>query len=253
MNSEQYQLFTTLFVLNLAKQWASNSHTKDGDDNKENTHTQDKVNNNDQNLLFSGAQPEPPTPPRTPTTSGSAVGSAASSSSSNGDHNQRTPTIVPDRPPAITLTPTSKLMAEFRRFSQDQQNNVNHADLMERFSGAATSGDRVGGNASDTEEPMDYYSDRGSNPSFDLSRFNDDSNQSEASDQESDMGMTIDSQNSLDGRLSFPPTRKLMDNKNSPTPLVSNFLTWRTYILVCLKFKFHITHNLEQDPQKSAM
>lgn len=202
MNSEQFELFTTLFVLNLAKQLAVNSNTPTDKDSQV-----DKVNNNDLNL-FSGQQPEPPTPPRTPTT-------AASTSSSNGEQ-QRTPSsvtpkLVEERQPTITLTPTSKLMADFRRFSEDNRG------------GAETYGHSGGGggHGSDVEDHMDNFSDRGSNPSFDLSRFNDDSNNSEVSDQESDMGMTIDSQNSLDGRISLPPVRKLMDNKNSPTPLAS--------------------------------
>lgn len=194
MNSEQLELFTTLFVLNLAKQFAAANGTDSTD--KEQV---DKVNNNDLNLnLFPGQQPEPPTPPRTPTT--------AASTSSNGDQrtpNATTPRSGEERQPTITLTPTSKLMAEFRRYS-DEQNR-----------------DAAGGGVSDGEDAMDNYSDRGSNPSFDLSRFNDDSNNSEVSDQESEMGLTIDSQNSLDGRISLPPVRKLMDNKNSPTPLVS--------------------------------
>lgn len=204
MNSEQFELFTTLFVLNLAKQFAAANGTAPptldaaaavaAAADKEQV---DKVNNNDLNL-FAGQQAEPPTPPRTPTT-------AASTSSSNGDQrtpNATTPRLVEERHPAITLTPTSKLMAEFRRYSDEPHEGASGAN-------------------SDAEDGMDNYSDRGSNPSFDLSRFNDDSNNSEASDQESDMGLTIDSQNSLDGRISFPPVRKLMDNKNSPTPLVS--------------------------------
>lgn len=191
MNSEQFELFTTLFVLNLAQQIA----TTDAHTNKKDQ-TVDRVNNNNFLNLFSGHQLEPPTPPRTPNTTTTLA------STSNGEHHRTQPTTTTtikseERLPAITLTPTSKLMPEFRR-SFDVEPTV-----------------------SDPEDMRDNYSDRGSNPSFDLSRFNNDSDNSEASDQESEMGMTIDSQNSIESRLSFPPVRKLMDNKNSPTPLVS--------------------------------
>uniref|UniRef100_A0A336K409 CSON011287 protein n=1 Tax=Culicoides sonorensis TaxID=179676 RepID=A0A336K409_CULSO len=160
-----------------------------------------------QKLLLESTQLEPPTPPRTP---------IISASTSNGD--ARTPTknmLQTTAKPTITLTPTSKLLA-------DKQRQCSVSDT------------------SDTEEvyktkkqkqfPSDFenFSDRDSIKAYDFSRFNDDSNMSEDgnnSDQDSDMGLTIDSNNSFESRLSLPNTRKLMDNKSqTPLPFLSPLL-----------------------------
>lgn len=190
MNSEQFELFTTLFLLNLAKQQGLNVNPEE----KENV---DQVNNNFNTFSsISGTQQlEPPTPPRTPN---------ISASTSNGD--ARTPPKLINKP-TITLTPTSKLLAE-RNVSEEDDDADDTKNLMkQKFSDI---------------DNNDNFSDRGSNKAYDFSRFNDDSNMSDAgnnSDQDSDMGLTIDSNNSFESRLSLPNTRKLMDNK-SQTPLV---------------------------------
>lgn len=200
MNSDHLELFTTLFLLNLAKQQQTlNTGLIKPDENEKENVAQ--VNNNKILQFFSGNahQLEPPTPPRTP---------IISASTSNGD--ARTPVKIAATKPTITLKPTSKLLAEHHH----------------RVSGSVS-------DLSETEEKKqkfsdldDNFSDRESNKAYDFSRFNDDSNMSDAgnnSDQDSDMGLTIDSNNSFESRLSLPNTRKLMDNK-SQTPLVSKIL-----------------------------
>lgn len=204
MNSEQFELFTTLFLLNLAKQQRTlTTGLISADRDSEEKENVDQVNNNNNvNFLFSGTsttQLEPPTPPRTP---------IISASTSNGDvtrtpiHHAHTSKIKP----TITLTPTSKLLA-------DKHRRGSVSDLSETEEAAKCN------KISDLD---DNFSDRESNKAYDFSRFNDDSNMSDAgnnSDQDSDMGLTIDSNNSFESRLSLPNTRKLMDNK-SQTPLV---------------------------------
>lgn len=204
MNSEQFELFTTLFLLNLAKQQQTlTTGLISADRDCEEKENVDQVNNNNNiNFPFSGPQLEPPTPPRTP---------IISASTSNGD--VRTPTKSAHASkikPTITLTPTSKLLA-------DQHRRGSVSDLSET--------EETSKNIKQKQQFSDLddnFSDRESNKAYDFSRFNDDSNMSDAgnnSDQDSDMGLTIDSNNSFESRLSLPNTRKLMDNK-SQTPLV---------------------------------
>lgn len=204
MNSEQFELFTTLFLLNLAKQQRTlTTGLISNSDEKENV---DQVNN--KNFSFSGtSQLEPPTPPRTP---------IISAGTSNGD--TRTPVKglsghTSKTKPTITLTPTSKLLADHHR-----RGSVSDLSDTEETSKNVTKQK----NKQHYSDLDDNFSDRESNKAYDFSRFNDDSNMSDAgnnSDQDSDMGLTIDSNNSFESRLSLPNTRKLMDNK-SQTPLV---------------------------------
>ncbi|XP_063704983.1 uncharacterized protein LOC134834292 [Culicoides brevitarsis] len=148
-----------------------------------------------------GPQLEPPTPPRTP---------IISASTSNGGDVTRTPTKPVATKPTITLKPTSKLMPEHHRGSVSDLSECEDVKKQK---------------LSDLD---DNFSDRESNKAYDFSRFNDDSNMSDAgnnSDQDSDMGLTIDSNNSFESRLSLPNTRKLMDNKSqTPLPFLSPLL-----------------------------
>lgn len=230
MNSEQFELFTTLFLLNLAKQQQTlttgliSANTNDSEE-KENV-DQVNSNNNNLNFPFSGtSQLEPPTPPRTP---------IISASTSNGD--TRTPIKAlsshgSKTKPTITLTPTSKLLADHHR-----RGSV--SDLSESEETSKNISKQQKQHYSDLD---DNFSDRESNKAYDFSRFNDDSNMSDAgnnSDQDSDMGLTIDSNNSFESRLSLPNTRKLMDNK-SQTPLV------RTQTLLLTFFLFNNRHTTQ--------
>lgn len=167
MNSEQFELLTTIFLLNLAAQ----KKQEKSDENDHNANFKSLISGVAAAAAAAAAASqslEPPTPPRTPASS-----SAASSKEET-------------KPPTITLTPTSKLLAE--NFKQEMST------------------------ASDAEEDgMKSYSDMGS-ATFD--HFND-SNDS-GSDQ-------ADSNHSYDSRFSYGG-KKIMDKTSPPTPLVnSNF------------------------------
>lgn len=199
MNSQQFELLTTLFLLNIAKQ------RNIDDEAEENTESRDKINNNSFFSSISGPQLEPPTPPRTPVT--------ASTSNNVETPKKNESNEQVKLKPSISLTPTSKLVI----------NSEDHSLPFSTKLGSSFIKKEQHASSSDLDET---FSDRGSIKAFDFGRFNDDSNitddmENDSDDaQDSDMGLTIDSNNSFDTKISLPNTRKLMDSK-SQTPLVS--------------------------------